>query len=253
MRMSHSPNVSLRRLGLVAVAVVACSTTVAPSSAGAQDAAQPAAVTSLSNETTLSRWAYPVRLGPIYANASKASRRVANLRLLTEDRLPELYLLLKQTTDASGQEWVQIRVPKRPSGATGWVERSSLGDFHVVHKQLVISRSRLRVTLYDSGKRVFSAPVGVGKAGTVTPAGHFFVREKFRVTGAPFYGPYAIGTSAYSPTLTDWPNGGVVGMHGTSVPSLIPGRPSHGCVRLRNGDITRLYRMLPLGTPVRIT
>jgi lipoprotein-anchoring transpeptidase ErfK/SrfK len=41
-------------------------------------------------------------------------------------------------------------------------------------------------------------------------------------------------------------------MHGTSLPNLIPGRPSHGCVRLRNGDITRLYRLVPLGTPVRI-
>ena len=251
MRMSHSPNVPLRRLGLLALAAITCS--LAPATAGAQTDAQPAAVTSLSNETTLSRWAYPVRVTPIYASASTSSRRVAKLRLLTEDRLPELYMLLQQTTDASGQEWVQIRVPKRPNGAIGWVARSSLGDFHVVRKQLVISRSRLRATLYDRGKAVFSAPVGVGKAGTVTPAGKFFVREKFRVTGAPFYGPYAIGTSAYSPTLTDWPNGGVVGMHGTSLPNLIPGRPSHGCVRMRNGDITRLYRLLPLGTPVRIT
>src|SRR4051794_41957384 len=101
-RMSHSPNVSLRRLGLVAVAVVACSTTVAPSSAGAQDAAQPAAVTSLSNETTLSRWADPVRLGPIYANASKASRRGAQLRVVTPGRPPRRPLLRKQTTDAAG-------------------------------------------------------------------------------------------------------------------------------------------------------
>jgi lipoprotein-anchoring transpeptidase ErfK/SrfK len=44
----------------------------------------------------------------------------------------------------------------------------------------------------------------------------------------------------------------VVGLHGTNEPNLIPGRPSHGCIRLRNRDIVRLYRMAPTGTPVDI-
>ena len=47
-------------------------------------------------------------------------------------------------------------------------------------------------------------------------------------------------TSATSPTLTDWPGGGIVGVHGTNTPGLIPGRISHGCVRLRNADILKL-------------
>jgi lipoprotein-anchoring transpeptidase ErfK/SrfK len=61
-----------------------------------------------------------------------------------------------------------------------------------------------------------------------------------------------MGTAAYSDVLTDWPGGGVIGMHGTSEPELIPGRPSHGCIRLRNRDIERLYRLTPIGTPLRI-
>ena len=44
----------------------------------------------------------------------------------------------------------------------------------------------------------------------------------------------------------------MVGLHGTNEPNLIPGRPSHGCIRLRNRDILRLYRMAPRGTPVDI-
>ena len=35
-------------------------------------------------------------------------------------------------------------------------------------------------------------------------------------------------------------------------PGLIPGRPSHGCIRLRNSDIARLYRLVPRGTPLHI-
>ena len=49
------------------------------------------------------------------------------------------------------------------------------------------------------------------------------------------YGPWAFGTSAYS-VLSDWPGGGVIGIHGTNQPHLIPGRPSHGCVRVEIGD-----------------
>ena len=56
---------------------------------------------------------------------------------------------------------------------------------------------------------------------------------------------------AYS-VLSDWPGGGVVGVHGTNEPELIPGRPSHGCVRLRNDKILRLVALMPIGTPVRI-
>ena len=60
-------------------------------------------------------------------------------------------------------------------------------------------------------------------------------------------------TSATSPTLTDWPGGGIVGVHGTNTPSLIPGRISHGCVRLKNGDILKLAKLMPVGTPLTIT
>ena len=52
--------------------------------------------------------------------------------------------------------------------------------------------------------------------------------------------------------LTDWPGGGVIGIHGTDQPGLIPGRPSHGCVRVRNGDVKRLYALTPIGTPLLI-
>ena len=76
-------------------------------------------------------------------------------------------------------------------------------------------------------------------------------RELLR-SADPVYGPWAFGTSAYS-ALSDWPGGGVVGIHGTNQPALIPGRPSHGCVRLTNAAVTRLAALMPIGTPVRIT
>jgi lipoprotein-anchoring transpeptidase ErfK/SrfK len=74
----------------------------------------------------------------------------------------------------------------------------------------------------------------------------------FRVANSGgLYGPRAFGTSAYS-RLSDWPGGGVIGIHGTNEPYLIPGRPSHGCVRVPNKAINRLYRLMPIGTRVQI-
>ena len=78
------------------------------------------------------------------------------------------------------------------------------------------------------------------------------MRDKLTKFSSPFYGPVAFGTSARSPVLTDWPAGGFVGVHGTNQPELVPGRVSHGCIRLRNEDILRLARLLPVGTPVTI-
>ena len=86
--------------------------------------------------------------------------------------------------------------------------------------------------------------------GMETPKGHFYIRERLTGFGST-YGPVAFGTSAYS-RLSDWPGGGVIGIHGTDQPGLIPGRPSHGCIRVPNAKIVRLRRLMPVGTPVSI-
>jgi hypothetical protein len=41
-------------------------------------------------------------------------------------------------------------------------------------------------------------------------------------------------------------------LHGTNQPQSIGRSVSHGCIRLRNEDITELYEMVPVGTPVYI-
>jgi len=175
---------------------------------------------------------------------------VARLRLQTEDGLPEVYLALRSAVDGVGRTWFQVRVPRRPNGTTGWAPAEALGPLHAVRTRLVVDRSRLRATLFRGGHPVWSARVAIGLPQSPTPSGRFYVRERLRSRN-PFYGPLAFGTSAYS-SLTDWPGGGVVGIHGTNQPELIPGRRSHGCVRLRNADVLRLGRLMPLGTPVLI-
>jgi hypothetical protein len=206
----------------------------------------------LSDERTLSRWANATTRAPVRHTTASDSRRVARLRLYTEDGYPEVYLALRSHTSADGRVWLKIRIPARPNGQTGWVRRAALGPLRAVRTMLVIDRQRSRATLRRSGRRVWRAPIGHGAPGTPTPAGRFYIREKLRnAGGSPIYGPWAFGTSAYS-GLSDWPGGGVIGIHGTNQPWLIPGRPSHGCIRVRNPAIMRLERLMPVGTPVHI-
>jgi hypothetical protein len=234
------------------LALVAAAFAPAIASAAALPPANPPGAVRLSDERLTTRWAHTGDIQPIFSRASDKSRRVAKLHLLTEDSFPEVYVVLSRWKNKAGNTWLHIRVPMRPNGRTGWVRQSALRPMHTVHTSLIVNRHTLRVTLFDHGKKRFSARIGVGKAGTPTPAGRFWIREKFHVNGNTIYGPRAMGTSAYAPTLSEWPGGGVVGLHGTNEPNLIPGRPSHGCVRLRNADILRLYRLVPTGTPVRI-
>ncbi|MEA2385514.1 MAG: hypothetical protein QOH72_5485 [Solirubrobacteraceae bacterium] len=214
--------------------------------------ANPPGAQKLSDERLETRWAYPQRRAVVYSRPSGRARSVTRLRLLTEDRFPELYVVLSRWVDPAGNVWMQIRLPRRPNGSTGWVPENALSSMTVTHKLIDVDKRTLRLRVFDRGKVVMTARIGVGKAGTITPSGHFYVREKFHVKGVALYGPRAIGTSAYAPTLSDWPGGGVVGLHGTNQPGLIPGRPSHGCIRLRNRDILRLYRLAERGTPIDI-
>jgi hypothetical protein len=222
--------------------------------AGAAARAAPAVVyRRLSDLRSLSRWAYPAAEASARSAPSAYARAVGQLRLFTIDGQAELYVVLASARVRAGDTWLKVELPGRPNGHTGWVPRAALGPLNAIKGYLHVDRERLRATLLRDGRAIFSAPIGVGSASTVTPAGRFYVMEKLRTLNAPVYGPFALGTSAYAPTLSEWPGGGVVGIHGTDEPSLIPGRPSHGCIRMRNADISRLWAIVAVGTPIEIT
>jgi hypothetical protein len=207
----------------------------------------------LSNESTLTRWGHTNLLGAIRSKPTKSSTTVAKLHWNTEDGPPEVYIVLQSRLGDNDQPWLQIRIPGRPNGRTGWVREEQLSNLKTIQTHLTIDRHKLKATLRKNGKTIWTSSVGVGRPGLETPSGHFWIRERLsNLGGSPVYGPGAFGTSAYSTKLTDWPGGGVVGIHGTNEPQLIPGRPSHGCVRVPNGRIRRLAKLMPVGTPVLI-
>jgi hypothetical protein len=201
---------------------------------------------------TESRWAPVLRAVSVRARPRGNAPAVARLDTRTPEGTANLVVTLGRTRDAEGRVWVRSRLPVLPNGTTGWVPRTALGGYTVVSTRLVVDLARFTAVLLRDGRPVFRAPIGVGTSDAPTPTGDFYVRVRVDRFDDPFYGPLAFGTSARSAVLTDWPAGGFIGIHGTNRPELIPGRVSHGCIRMRNDDILTLGRLMEVGTPVTI-
>jgi lipoprotein-anchoring transpeptidase ErfK/SrfK len=191
---------------------------------------------------------------PVVARAapSSAAATVTELASQTPEGTDNAVAVIDRRQDRDGVSWVHVRLAVLPNGTTGWVPRTALGGYVTVDTRLDVDLDGLSATLYVRGRRVFRAAVGVGTVAAPTPTGEFYVRNRLTRYRSPTYGPVAFGTSARSPTATDWPAGGFVGIHGTDQPELLPGRVSHGCIRMRDADILELARRMPVGTPVTI-
>ena len=148
--------------------------------------------------------------------------------------------------------WFRVRVRTYPNGTLGWIRAGTMATSRI-RARIVIDVSSHKLFLYKRGRLVLRTPVAVGKSSTPTPRGKFYITQRFVLTnphGA--YGARALGISAFSDVLRSWREGGPVGIHGTNEPFSI-GRPvSHGCVRLPESAMLRVFAQVPLATPVLI-
>lgn len=149
--------------------------------------------------------------------------------------------------------WLEVYLPGRPNGSTGWIRSRDVTVAGISHR-VDVHVGDHRLDLFEGNRRIGTYPIGVGTQNTPTPGGVFYLKELLRPTNkGGVYGPFAYGLSGFSNVLTKFGGGeGVIGIHGTNDESTIGKDVSHGCIRLRNADITRLATLLPLGTPVRI-
>lgn len=242
----HNPFGAVRVNEIVVTLVVACLLAALLTMTG----------TALASDFT-GQWSHAQSRAFVRTGPELGAPSIGRLRMLTEDGLPDVYAVFRFRTDDRGREWARVGLPGRPNGRRGWVLSRSLGPVHKSVRLLRIDRGNLTAKLWQlraSGgmKLIFRSRIGVGAPGTPTPRGDFWIRQRIKnLGGSAIYGPLAFGTSAYS-VLSEWPSGGVIGIHGTNRPGLLPGRVSHGCIRMKNGKIRQLARKLKLGTPVEI-
>ena len=162
-----------------------------------------------------------------------------------------IVLALAARRGADGEWWYRVSLPGRPNGRRGWIPADAAA-LHPVTNRIVVHRAarQLEVRRVRDAKVLLRTMVAVGRPGAETPLGRdFYVASAFVPTD-PFYGSFALETSAYA-RVTDWPTH-VVGIHGTNQPELLGQAVSHGCIRVANGVARRLRRLAPLGTPIDI-
>jgi len=149
--------------------------------------------------------------------------------------------------------WLQVRLPGRPAGRTGWVSaagtRARSTGFHIV-----VEVERRRVLVYWRGHRVRSFSAIVGADVTPTPRGEFFIEEMVPLASTAAGAPYALATSARSNVLRRYEGGvGQIALHGIgNLDGTMGTAASHGCVRLGNTAIGWLARTMRAGVPITI-
>ncbi len=122
-----------------------------------------------------------------------------------------------------------------------------------VSRVVLVSIPDRRLAVMESGRVIATFPVAVGAAWSPSPTGEFQIVSR---VANPWY--YHRGTVVPSgkdnPVGTRWlglsqPR---YGIHGTNAPRSIGHAASHGCIRLRNRDMERLFTMLQVGDSVEI-
>jgi lipoprotein-anchoring transpeptidase ErfK/SrfK len=144
------------------------------------------------------------------------------------------------------------------------------------HKIVIDSKKQLLKFLSEE-REIFSAPVSTSRAGLgfepgslKTPTGLFRIHEKIGEnarSGTVFEGrvPIAEAAECNDDLITSrilWLDGlekenantkeRYIYIHGTNQENLIGQPVSHGCIRMRNEDIVRLFDLVAVNTPVEI-
>jgi lipoprotein-anchoring transpeptidase ErfK/SrfK len=166
------------------------------------------------------------------------------------DYRPQEMFAVSRTVGTDGKYWYRVSIPMRPNGTYGWIPSRTV-SLAPTHSQIVVNLDSRTIDVYRFGKHRWHGLVAIGAPGRETPLGHYYVAARFVPYHDPFLGVFALETSAYS-KLTEWPGGGVVGIHGTDLPQLLGKAVSHGCVRVSNTTARQLRRLAPLGTPIWI-
>ena len=235
-------NRTITRWSLVVAALAATAAVVAPSA--------PAKVTipaSFPAAGELVKLEVVVRARP-----DPGSRMVRKLRQFRPTFHLQEILALEAQRGADGLMWYRLSLPGRPNGQRGWV-RADQVEVKPARNRIVVYRGarRIEVRRLADDALLLRAKVAIGAPGAETPLGrNYYVQSRFVPTNS-FLGTFALETSAYS-KLSDWPGGGVVGIHGTPLPQLLGQAVSHGCVRVHNRTANALRRLAPTGTPIDI-
>jgi lipoprotein-anchoring transpeptidase ErfK/SrfK len=173
-------------------------------------------------------------------------------------KVPQVFLVKQQRDDG----WIQVLLPVRPNGSTGWVKSDDV-TLSANPYSIDVELSKHTITVNDGDRVIYTGPIAIGATdpplpdvghATPTPTGEYYLRVLLQAPDPDtVYGPYAYGLSSHSETLDSFAGGDAeVGIHGNNDASVLGTDATHGCIRMDNDAITMLAKKLPLGTPVSV-
>jgi lipoprotein-anchoring transpeptidase ErfK/SrfK len=157
--------------------------------------------------------------------------------------------------------------PKPDSHGQASGDSGKAGSAELKPTHLVLRLGERRLYLVDDDNRfpAESFPVAIGKEGWETPVGKYHVEEmvvhpdflKYDNSVTPARAIKRIPPGPLNPLGERWigfahGEGWTLGFHGTPNPELIGQAVSHGCVRMRNADVVKVYDRVQVGTPVLV-
>jgi L,D-transpeptidase ErfK/SrfK len=122
-----------------------------------------------------------------------------------------------------------------------------------IKRTVLVSIPDRKLAVLEDGGVIASFPIAVGAPASPSPTGEFQIVS--RVANPTYFRPgTVIPAGKDNPVGTRWlglsQKG--FGIHGTNAPMSVGQAASHGCIRLRNRDVERLFSMLQVGDVVQI-
>jgi L,D-transpeptidase ErfK/SrfK len=127
------------------------------------------------------------------------------------------------------------------------------GANHPGDRIVLVSIQDRKLAVIENGNVIGRFPIAVGAPTSPSPTGEFQIVS--RVSNPTYYRPGTVIPSGKdNPVGTRWMGLSQkgYGIHGTNAPKSVGHAASHGCIRLRNRDMERLFAMLRVGDAVEI-
>jgi len=157
-------------------------------------------------------------------------------------------------------QWAQNTVSKQfltvlalAAAMPCWAQSPVPPDGDQRDRAVLVSLVDRKLAVIDNGVVIATFQVAVGARVSPSPTGEFKIIS--RVSNPTYYHRgTVIPTGKDNPVGTRWVGLNLkgYGIHGTNAPRSIGRAASHGCIRLRNRDMERLFTMLQIGDAVRI-
>lgn len=161
------------------------------------------------------------------------------------------------TNRAGWMTWLMMAVGALTSvpatAADGSLASDAPSVITTAPRRIIVSIADRRLVVVENNEILAAFPVAVGAPTSPSPVGTFTVIN--RVTNPTYYRPgTVIAPGPRNPIGTRWIglSRKGYGIHGTDEPSSIGYAKSHGCIRLRNADVERLFTQVRDGDVVEL-